>query len=549
MRLFALRGANSVEGNDAEAILDATDALMRELMERNALAPEAMVSCIFTLTDDLDAEFPAVAARRLGLDRVPLLCAREVPVPGLAAAGDPRARALLRRGRPRAAPCLPGRGPGAAGRPRVGTMRRRRRMAIEFAERIRRIPVLSAGLRLRPGRRRGDAGLQRVLLRAAPGGGRGRPRRRWPAPTAIRIRPTRALRRALSDRYGVPRQRIALGNGSCDLLLAAGEALLEPGAEVVYAWPAFSVYPHLAAASGARAIQVPLDSEDRHDLDAMAAEITVATRLVLICNPNNPTSTSLPLEAIEAFLERVPAPRLRDPRRGLLRVRADPRRHLRLARAAAPPSEPGAAADLLQGLRAGRAAGRLRAVRLRGLPGRRRPGPPAVLPQRRRPGRRRRGAAPSGRGRAPRRRAPSPRAWSWPRVCAARPVGGRVRRQLRLDCTCPRTRSRPRSSPGCASAGVLVRAGAVARPRAARCGSPSGTEAENARFLAALARAGRPEPCSGRVAADEPTACQRRRRLVQRAAAHDRPRPDRHAAHRRAFGWSFYARFYAWRFS
>ncbi len=81
-RLFALRGANSVECNDAESILKATDTLVRELMERNALAAEAMVSCIFTLTEDLDAEFPAVAARRLGLDRVPLLCAREVPVPG-----------------------------------------------------------------------------------------------------------------------------------------------------------------------------------------------------------------------------------------------------------------------------------------------------------------------------------------------------------------------------------------------------------------------------------------------------------------------------------
>jgi chorismate mutase len=82
MRLFALRGANSVEANDADAILSATDELMRELMRRNALAGDAMVSCIFTLTEDLDAEFPAVAARRLGLSRVPLLCAREVPVPG-----------------------------------------------------------------------------------------------------------------------------------------------------------------------------------------------------------------------------------------------------------------------------------------------------------------------------------------------------------------------------------------------------------------------------------------------------------------------------------
>jgi chorismate mutase len=82
MRLFALRGANSVEANQADAILEATDKLIRELMDRNSLAPEVMVSCIFTLTEDLDAEFPAVAARRLGLERVPLLCAREVPVPG-----------------------------------------------------------------------------------------------------------------------------------------------------------------------------------------------------------------------------------------------------------------------------------------------------------------------------------------------------------------------------------------------------------------------------------------------------------------------------------
>ncbi|MGH2858282.1 MAG: chorismate mutase [Solirubrobacteraceae bacterium] len=82
MRLFALRGANSVEANEPSAILEGTSVLIRELMDRNALTPDAMVSCIFTLTDDLDAEFPAVAARALGMDRVPLLCAREVPVPG-----------------------------------------------------------------------------------------------------------------------------------------------------------------------------------------------------------------------------------------------------------------------------------------------------------------------------------------------------------------------------------------------------------------------------------------------------------------------------------
>jgi chorismate mutase len=82
MRLFALRGANSVERNEAQAILDATEELMQALLERNGLGSESLVSVIFTMTEDLDAEFPAVAARRLGLDRVPLLCAREVPVPG-----------------------------------------------------------------------------------------------------------------------------------------------------------------------------------------------------------------------------------------------------------------------------------------------------------------------------------------------------------------------------------------------------------------------------------------------------------------------------------
>ena len=80
-RLFALRGAISVDRNDAQDILDATTELMKAIMERNALTPEHVVSCIFTATNDLNAEFPAVAARALGFDRLPLLCAREIPVP------------------------------------------------------------------------------------------------------------------------------------------------------------------------------------------------------------------------------------------------------------------------------------------------------------------------------------------------------------------------------------------------------------------------------------------------------------------------------------
>jgi chorismate mutase len=81
-RLFAVRGAAQAEVNEADAILDATEELMRELIGRNQIEPEDMVSCLFTTTEDLDAEFPAAAARRLGLTMVPLLCCREIPVPG-----------------------------------------------------------------------------------------------------------------------------------------------------------------------------------------------------------------------------------------------------------------------------------------------------------------------------------------------------------------------------------------------------------------------------------------------------------------------------------
>jgi chorismate mutase len=81
-RLWAVRGATTVGANDAEKVLSSTEELMRELLERNSLDPDRIVSCIFTSTADLNAEFPAVAARNLGLDGVPLLCAREIDVPG-----------------------------------------------------------------------------------------------------------------------------------------------------------------------------------------------------------------------------------------------------------------------------------------------------------------------------------------------------------------------------------------------------------------------------------------------------------------------------------
>src|SRR5215216_2826327 len=178
-------------------------------------------------------------------------------------------------------------------------------MTLEFAAKVRRIPVYPAadgyaseGPIAKLASNESPYGPIPEVVEAAARALTGA--NRYPDPTNA------ALRTRLSDRYGVPANRIAIGNGSCDILLAAGDALLEPGAEIVYAWPSFSVYPHLAAASGARAIEVPVDSEHRHDLGAMAKEITAATRLVVVCNPNNPTSTALPLDEIADFVRAVP---------------------------------------------------------------------------------------------------------------------------------------------------------------------------------------------------------------------------------------------------
>jgi histidinol-phosphate aminotransferase len=123
---------------------------------------------------------------------------------------------------------------------------------------------------------------------------------RYPDPDAT------LLRRRLAERYETDPGRVAVGNGSCEILLAAAEALCEPGAEILYAWPAFSMYPYLPALTGAREVRVPLAAGDVHDLDAMAAEVTAATQLLLVCNPNNPTATHIPAAEIGAFCERIP---------------------------------------------------------------------------------------------------------------------------------------------------------------------------------------------------------------------------------------------------
>lgn len=114
------------------------------------------------------------------------------------------------------------------------------------------------------------------------------------------------LRQALADLHGLDPSEILVANGSCEILLGAAEAQLEPGVSVVYSWPAFSIYPIMAPLAGADEVRVPLGPGDVHDLDRMLEAIDGSTRLVLVCNPNNPTGTYRDAASVAAFVEAVP---------------------------------------------------------------------------------------------------------------------------------------------------------------------------------------------------------------------------------------------------
>jgi histidinol-phosphate aminotransferase len=121
------------------------------------------------------------------------------------------------------------------------------------------------------------------------------------------------LTRALADRYGVEPGQVATGCGAVTVCQQLAQAFNDPGSSIAFAWRSFEMYPLLAQVAGARSIQVPLTPgrpggpADTHDLDALAAAIDDTTRLVFVCNPNNPTGTAVRREALERFLDTVPA--------------------------------------------------------------------------------------------------------------------------------------------------------------------------------------------------------------------------------------------------
>ena len=115
-----------------------------------------------------------------------------------------------------------------------------------------------------------------------------------------------ALRDIIGSRYGISPEQVQVGAGSVSVLSQLISAAAAPGDEIVYSWRSFEAYPLLVATAGATSVQVPNTPEHRHDLDAMADAVTDATRMVIVCSPNNPTSTIVTHDEFTAFMSRVP---------------------------------------------------------------------------------------------------------------------------------------------------------------------------------------------------------------------------------------------------
>ncbi|GAA1426612.1 histidinol-phosphate transaminase [Microlunatus lacustris] len=115
-----------------------------------------------------------------------------------------------------------------------------------------------------------------------------------------------AVAAAVGARLGVAPESLAFGTGSVAVLYHLLSAVCEPGDEVVYAWRSFEAYPIAVQITGATSVRVPLGPGAVHDLDALHAAITPATRVVMLCTPNNPTGPAIAHDALEQFLDAVP---------------------------------------------------------------------------------------------------------------------------------------------------------------------------------------------------------------------------------------------------
>ncbi len=124
---------------------------------------------------------------------------------------------------------------------------------------------------------------------------------RYPDPGSVE------LIAAIAAHVGVPADHVAVGTGAVALCYQFAHATAGPGDEVLFAWRSFEAYPIVALVSGATGVRVPLTADGRHDLDAMASEVTPRTRLIFVCSPNNPTGAVVTQAELDRFMSMVPS--------------------------------------------------------------------------------------------------------------------------------------------------------------------------------------------------------------------------------------------------
>src|SRR5690554_2492539 len=311
VRVRGIRGAITVTESSREAILEASELLLTEILRRNRLDPAELATIFFTVTDDLTESFPAEAARRLGLDLVPVLCSREIPVPGslprcirvLVQVNTERSQAEMEHVYLRDAVAL---------RPDL-VAETQGPTEPPLRPEVHRIKPYQPGRSLEEVRR--ELGLEQVVKLASNENPLG------PSPRALEAlsRPGfleglhrypdasfRALREALAQRHGLAPDQVVVGNGSDELLKLLGEAYLRPGDEVVLGSPSFSEYSYVARLMGAQEVLVPLEG-GQVTAEAVLDAITPRTRLLFLCTPNNPTGTALDPEEFRQLVDEVPS--------------------------------------------------------------------------------------------------------------------------------------------------------------------------------------------------------------------------------------------------
>ena len=319
-----IRGAITVEANKEAAITSAACRLIQTMIAANQVDVEGITCIIFSVTQDLDACFPAAGARRAGLTEIPLFCTTEIPVPG----SLPRCiRALmlvttnrqLRDMRHIYLGEAAGLRPDWAASVMVeeedgGSLSECRDAKADPCPAFRRTILDIAPYQ--PGkpiseleRERGLTDIIKMASNENPLG---------PSPKAIEalrqslsslhIYPDGScfeLRQALARRLDVEDVQLIFGNGSDEVIKMLGLAFLEPDDEVLFCEPTFSEYAYTAHLMGARIRALPL-ADHAYDLEAMALAINPKTKIVFVCNPNNPTGAYVSKDKVEAFLARVP---------------------------------------------------------------------------------------------------------------------------------------------------------------------------------------------------------------------------------------------------